>query len=237
MVGPFLYDAMYRWGAPWDGVGVREELLRLLDLGEVTPATHPEAIDLGCGTGANVVELARRGFAATGVDFSSVALRKARARADHAGVHVRTRFLEIDLTAERSPPRSVAPTTCCWTSARLTTSAPPAVLAWRSTSRRWHAPAPLCCSGASTDHAASCPGSASTGRPAWHQASSPARSRRCSDRRSTSSRSPATPTSPASCCDASSVRRRRPRPAERRGRPPGQYRSATKVWSSIGGRT
>lgn len=103
MVHHRLYDLMYRFGAPWDAVGVRDELLRLLDDGEVAPATHPRTIDLGCGTGANVVELARRGFDATGVDFSPVALDKARARAREAGVTDRCRFLEVDLTAETLP--------------------------------------------------------------------------------------------------------------------------------------
>jgi SAM-dependent methyltransferase len=86
MVGHRAYDLMYRWWAPWDAVGVRDDLRRLLDRGEVSPATHPRAIDLGCGTGANVVELAERGFDAVGVDFSRVALDQARERAARAGV-------------------------------------------------------------------------------------------------------------------------------------------------------
>ena len=105
MVGSRFYDLAYRWGwAPWDAVGVRDELLALLATGEVTPVTHPRAIDLGCGTGANVVELAGRGFDTTGVDFSAVALRKAEARARAAGVDERCRFLEVDLTAPSLPP-------------------------------------------------------------------------------------------------------------------------------------
>lgn len=101
MVHRRIYDAFYRWWAPWDAVGVRGELLRLLDDGEVAPATHPRSIDLGCGTGANVVELARRGFEATGVDFSPVALDKARSRAREAGVADRCCFVEVDLTDPR----------------------------------------------------------------------------------------------------------------------------------------
>jgi SAM-dependent methyltransferase len=103
VVSSKVYDAAYRWWAPWDGVGFRPELRRLLDTGEVTSATHPRAIDLGCGTGANVVELAARGFDATGVDFSTVALTKARERAAAAGVEDRCRFLEVDLTAPSLP--------------------------------------------------------------------------------------------------------------------------------------
>jgi SAM-dependent methyltransferase len=103
MVSSRIYDLMYRWWAPWDSVGFRPELRRLLDTGEVSPATHPRAIDLGCGTGANVVELAARGFDATGVDFSEVALAKARERARDAGLAERCRLLTVDLTAATLP--------------------------------------------------------------------------------------------------------------------------------------
>lgn len=101
MVGRWVYDAAYRWWAPWDGVGVRDDLRRLLDAGDVTPDRHPRAIDLGCGTGANVVHLAERGFDATGIDFSPVAVAQARDRAADAGVADRCRFVVGDLTAER----------------------------------------------------------------------------------------------------------------------------------------
>jgi SAM-dependent methyltransferase len=109
MVGSRAYDLMYRWWAPWDAVGVRPDLRRLLDAGEVTPASHPRAIDLGCGTGANVVELASRGFEVTGVDFSRVALGKAEQRARDAGVGDRCRFVEADLTAATLPATLAGP--------------------------------------------------------------------------------------------------------------------------------
>ncbi len=66
----WAYDLMYRSWAPWDAVGVRPDLRRLVDTGRVTSRSHPHAVDLGCGTGANVVYLAQQGFASTGVDFS-----------------------------------------------------------------------------------------------------------------------------------------------------------------------
>jgi SAM-dependent methyltransferase len=97
------YDLMYRYGAPWDAVGVREELREFLDGGHVTPATHARAIDLGCGTGANVVFLAEQGFEAHGVDLSEVALAKAVGRARSAGVSGRVRFVEGDLTGPEIP--------------------------------------------------------------------------------------------------------------------------------------
>lgn len=99
-----IYDLMYRIGAPWDGPP-RPELVSLVENGVLTPARLPpgRAIDLGCGTGANVRYLARHGFEATGVDFSPVALRVARKRARTEGRYESIRFLEGDLTAGEIP--------------------------------------------------------------------------------------------------------------------------------------
>lgn len=101
MVGSRAYNFMYRYWAPWDSVGVRSELRRVLDDGLVSPITHPRSVDLGCGTGANAVHLASLGFESWGVDFSPVALRKARRRAKDAGVECS--FVEGDLTTDTIP--------------------------------------------------------------------------------------------------------------------------------------
>ena len=99
-----LYDLMYRWGAPWEG-GARADLVELVEGGELTPERLPpgRAIDLGCGSGANAVYLARHGFEVVGVDFSPIALAKARRHADVSGVASRVRFVEGDLTAPSIP--------------------------------------------------------------------------------------------------------------------------------------
>ena len=51
-------------------------------------ASHPpgRALDLGCGTGTNVVYLARHGWSAVGVDFAGRAIARARERARDAAV-------------------------------------------------------------------------------------------------------------------------------------------------------
>jgi len=54
------------------------------------------ALDLGCGTGTNCIYLARHGWEVVGVDFSAVAIRRARRRARRAGVTVR--FYRADVT-------------------------------------------------------------------------------------------------------------------------------------------
>ena len=99
MVSRRLYDWMYRRGAPWEG-GPRSELVQLVSSGRLNPAELPSAVDLGCGSGANTVFLAENGFDAVGVDFSEVALEKARALARHAGVSDRCEFVAGDLTAD-----------------------------------------------------------------------------------------------------------------------------------------
>jgi SAM-dependent methyltransferase len=47
------------------------------------------ALDLGCGSGIWAVKLAERGWQVTGVDFIPKALRRARQRAQQAGVEIR----------------------------------------------------------------------------------------------------------------------------------------------------
>ncbi len=67
--------------------------MALVDNGRIKPS---RAIDLGCGTGANAIYLAQKGFEVTGVDFAEAAIEKARARAREAGV--RAEFIVDDLT-------------------------------------------------------------------------------------------------------------------------------------------
>jgi SAM-dependent methyltransferase len=57
---------------------------------------YGRALDLGCGSGTWGVELARRGWQVTGVDFVPKALRRARERARQAGVEMR--LVEGDVT-------------------------------------------------------------------------------------------------------------------------------------------
>jgi RNA polymerase sigma-70 factor, ECF subfamily len=55
---------------------------------EVSGLRPGRALDLACGDGRNAVWLARRGWRVEAVDFSSVALERARVRAESAGVSV-----------------------------------------------------------------------------------------------------------------------------------------------------
>lgn len=77
---------------PWDTGVPSRELIKLLDSGAITPG---RAIDLGCGTGTNAIELARRGFDVIGIDCSQSALSIARKKALDAGAHCEFLFADL----------------------------------------------------------------------------------------------------------------------------------------------
>jgi SAM-dependent methyltransferase len=62
---------------------------------EVSDLPPGRALDLACGEGQNAIWLASHGWDALGVDYSGVAIAKARARAERDGVDVE--FVEADL--------------------------------------------------------------------------------------------------------------------------------------------
>jgi ubiquinone/menaquinone biosynthesis C-methylase UbiE len=87
----FLFHYWYFGQPPWDtGVSPPE----LLDFIRSHKPGH--AIDIGCGTGTNVITLANAGWKVTGVDFAPRAIRLARQKADQAGIHAE--FLIKDAT-------------------------------------------------------------------------------------------------------------------------------------------
>ncbi len=77
-----LFSYWYYGQPPWDtGISPPE----LLEFIETHPAGH--AIDIGCGTGTNVITLALAGWQVTGVDFAPRAIRLAKQKLKEA--HVR----------------------------------------------------------------------------------------------------------------------------------------------------
>jgi ubiquinone/menaquinone biosynthesis C-methylase UbiE len=72
------------------------------DLGfwsQVAGPVRGPVLELGCGTGRVSVPLATAGVEVVGVDFSMPMLRRARARARHAGVTSRLRLVRSDIRA------------------------------------------------------------------------------------------------------------------------------------------
>ncbi len=95
-----FYTVAYAVGfRPWERAGreAARQFGELLDReAKDRPVPPGRAVDLGCGTGTHTIELARRGWQATGIDNQPRALRAARARA--AGEPGAT-FVPGDVTA------------------------------------------------------------------------------------------------------------------------------------------
>jgi SAM-dependent methyltransferase len=68
---------------PWDSGVVEPELVRVIDAGLLPGKT---LLELGCGTGTNAIELARRGYQVTAVDYVPLAIDAAKKKAADAGV-------------------------------------------------------------------------------------------------------------------------------------------------------
>ena len=70
-----IFNLWYFRKPPWDSGISPPELFEFID-------AHPagRAIDLGCGTGTNVITLAKAGWQVTGVDFAPKAIRIAKQR-------------------------------------------------------------------------------------------------------------------------------------------------------------
>ncbi len=81
------FNLWYFRRPPWDTGISPPELLEFM-------ASHPagRALDLGCGTGTNVLCLARSGWQVTGVDFAPRAIRAARRKAEAAHLQVDLRL-------------------------------------------------------------------------------------------------------------------------------------------------
>lgn len=99
-----FYRLAYRLGiTPWEGAAARGSALitELFDREQQgREAPFGKALDLGCGRGAQSVDLARRGWQVTGLDNVPKALKAARERAREASVDVQ--FIQGDVTDLRA---------------------------------------------------------------------------------------------------------------------------------------
>ncbi|MCA1706596.1 MAG: class I SAM-dependent methyltransferase [Actinobacteria bacterium] len=101
-----FYKFAYRVGfTPWEGAAEQGPVAQQVsawfareESGREPP--YGKALDLGCGTGRDSVDLATRGWQVTGIDIIPRALTAARARAREAGVEAE--FIEGDLAALRA---------------------------------------------------------------------------------------------------------------------------------------
>ncbi len=88
------FGLFYRIGfTPWEGHPLPARLRELVE----GPAALPKgkALDIGCGTGDTSIYLARHGWSVTAIDFVTIAIERARAKAAAAGMQIRMRQADV----------------------------------------------------------------------------------------------------------------------------------------------
>ena len=80
-----LFEQMYQGQAPWDTGRPQPAVVRLADAGLI----RGSVLDVGCGTGENVLHLAAKGHECWGIDFVAIAIERAKAKAAQRGIDVR----------------------------------------------------------------------------------------------------------------------------------------------------
>ena len=88
-----LWNRMYRGTPSWELGRADPVLVRALDDRRVRGPGR--VLDVGCGTGDNAIELARRGFEVTAIDIAARPLAMAREKARAAGVAVDLRRADV----------------------------------------------------------------------------------------------------------------------------------------------
>lgn len=94
---------------PWDRGGPGPQLLRWIEDGTLSPC---RIVVPGCGGGWDAVELARRGFEVTAVDYAEAACRRTTARLRSAGVRAEVRHADVLAWRPEGPVDAVYEQTC-----------------------------------------------------------------------------------------------------------------------------
>ncbi len=77
-----MFEQMYQGQAPWDIPRPQKAVIEAAEAGEI----QGSVLDVGCGTGENVMYLAEKGHEAWGLDFVPAAIGRARTKADKRGL-------------------------------------------------------------------------------------------------------------------------------------------------------
>lgn len=89
----FQFNWRYLGDPPWDTGVSPPELIEFLDSAE-----PGRALDLGCGTGTNLLTLAKRGWAVVGIDMAVIPVLRARTKLREAGCD--GRVIRGDVTSD-----------------------------------------------------------------------------------------------------------------------------------------
>ena len=76
------FEQAYQGQAPWDTGRPQPAIIKLAEAGQI----RGSVLDVGCGTGENLLYLAARGHEAWGLDFVPVAIERAKAKAVQRGI-------------------------------------------------------------------------------------------------------------------------------------------------------
>lgn len=80
-----LFEQAYEGQAPWDIDKPQPAIVKLAESGQI----RSSVLDVGCGTGENVLYLAARGHDCWGIDIVPVAIERAKAKATERGIAAR----------------------------------------------------------------------------------------------------------------------------------------------------
>lgn len=94
------FDSAYLGTPPWDIGRPQPAIARLAETGQIAGLV----LDIGCGTGENVLYLAEHGYEVVGIDGAPTAIDKARAKAIGRGLSARFEVADaLDLPVPRRP--------------------------------------------------------------------------------------------------------------------------------------
>jgi SAM-dependent methyltransferase len=93
------FEERYKTGdLPWDIKRPDSNLLNTINNFKIKPG---KGLDIGCGTGDNVIWLSRQGFKMTGIDLSKTAIEQAKLKAKNENIKVS--FYTLDFLNETVP--------------------------------------------------------------------------------------------------------------------------------------
>ena len=82
MTEPPSWNSAYEGSPPWDIGRPQPEFVKLAQKGKL----QGQILDVGCGTGEQVILAAKHGAEAMGVDIAELAIERARAKAEERGI-------------------------------------------------------------------------------------------------------------------------------------------------------